>query len=563
MGRAFLHLLILLGVAALALSSTESRAAHGPVHCVLATDEVLNVAKAAESSGWRCGSSKLDARGAHSWVRISAEAIPRGDTVLIGDAMASDGLVLARAQSDGRMVSRVVDAAEVAKNWTTGTRFALPLAGLDGNGPLFVRIDRPLGPDVADSLEVISSDTAANDRDRSLVLLGLVLGMLALTAVVSGFMALALRRWFAAIHFVFSLLLMVYVAAAGSLVFLVLPDLSLWARSIISYAAFASAMALLAPFALTFFEHDILTPTMRRVAVICGLITFSAAFLMPLGAVFGVSLRTAYNLFFVPGAVATLVITGLAWRQGSRAARLFVLAWSVPFLFALERLFRNLGFYSLPPIADFGLYLALAFKAAMLIAAIGFRVNALRQERDAALAASSDLAREARIDALTGLGNRRDYDRYQWRQGEMVALMDIDCFKSVNDTYGHATGDRVLEWLGKMLRREVVSGTFAGAWRLGGEEFAVAVQAERIEIAALELDRIRREIPYLIDEQVPGLDQSITVSIGLARIDPAFPETGYREADLLLYNAKRSGRDQLCYDRREPAPEPPLRAASA
>ena len=167
-------------------------------------------------------------------------------------------------------------------------------------------------------------------------------------------------------------------------------------------------------------------------------------------------------------------------------------------------------------------------------------------------------------DGLTGLLNRRywesclerEFARHQ-RYDNPVSLVifDIDHFKRVNDTYGHATGDRVLEWLGDMLRREVAIGSFVGAWRLGGEEFAVVVRAASVELAALELDRVRRAIPLAIDNEVPGLDHPITASAGLAKVDPADPKASYREADLLLYNAKRSGRDQLCFDRRDPLRE--------
>ncbi|MBX7482601.1 GGDEF domain-containing protein [Qipengyuania qiaonensis] len=557
MGRVFHHLLILLAVAGFAISAGATRAAEGAGKCILPSDKVLTAEEAASAPDWRCNTVKADARGKHSWVRIPAEAVSADDPVLIGDAMASDGLLLARTLADDSMMTRVIDPATLAQNWTTGTRFALPLSEFDGKGPLYVRVDRPLGPDVADSLRVVPAKAAALDRTGSLVLLGIVIGMLLLTAVVSGFMTLALRRRFAALHFAFSLLLAVYVATSGSLVFLVAPDLSLWARSVVSYAAVAWAIALLAPFALAFFEPEMLGPRMRRLTIACGLLAFAAGFFLPLGALFDVSLRTAYNLSFIPGAVVTLVATGLAWHRGSEAARVFALAWSVPFLFAIERLARNLGLYSLPPIADFGFYLALAFEAAALMAAVGWRVNMLRRERDAALAASTDLAREARYDALTELGNRRDYDAREWQDGEMLGLIDIDRFKSVNDTYGHATGDCVLEAIGDLLRREMADGTFVGAWRLGGEEFAVVLQTDHVERAALDLDRVRREIPYVIDAQVPGLDDPVTASVGLAQVDPADPATSYREADLLLYSAKRGGRDRLCFDRRTPAPEHP------
>ena len=555
MRRAVHYLLMMLAATFLSGMAVDARAASSAANCILATDDLLDSAEAAASSNWVCDAAKLDAVGDHSWVRIPAEALHVEEPVLIGDAMASSGLIIGRAKSDGRMASRAMSSAALAKNWTTGTRFALPLHSLGGEGPLFVRVDRPLGPDLAHGLKVVSTEAAERDRTGSLVLLGVVLGMLILTAIVSGFMAIALRRWFAAVHFAFSVLLVIYVTTAGSLIFLIAPGISLWTRSVISYATLAWAIALLAPFALTFFERDAITPAMRRVAIACGLLVFAGGFLLPLGALLGVSMRAAYNLCFIPGSIATLVITTSAWRKGSEAARVFVMAWSVPFVFSIERLVRNLGLYSLPPIADFGFYLSLAFEAAALMAAVGWRVKALREERDAALAVSDDLAREARHDALTGLGNRRDYDARVWQAGDMLGLIDIDRFKSVNDTYGHATGDRVLEWLGDMLRREVATGSFVGAWRLGGEEFAVVVRAASVELAALELDRVRRGIPLAIDNEVPGLDHPITASAGLAKVDPADPKASYREADLLLYNAKRSGRDQLCFDRRDPLRE--------
>ena len=86
-------------------------------------------------------------------------------------------------------------------------------------------------------------------------------------------------------------------------------------------------------------------------------------------------------------------------------------------------------------------------------------------------------------------------------------------------------------------------------------ELDVSRRGGSVELAALELDRVRRGIPLAIDNEVPGLDHPITASAGLAKVDPADPKASYREADLLLYNAKRSGRDQLCFDRRDPLRE--------
>ncbi len=461
--------------------------------------------------------------------------------------MAMDGLLLARRTATGDVRTRAVDAREVAQHWTSGTRFALPVADMTGEGPLYVRVDGALGPEVALGLKPVPAAQETKTGRASLVLLGIVIGILILTSLISGFMAVALRQRFAALHFAFSLLLCVYVATSGSLVFLILPEMTLWTRSVIAYASIAWAVALLAPFVISFFEPDTITPLMRRLAIGTAVLAIAAGFYLPLGEVFGINLRPAYNLSFLPGAVATVVIVGAALRRGSRAARLFLMAWSIPFLFAIERLLRNLGLYSLPPIADFGLYLALAVQGTALTFAVGWRINALRSERDEALALRHSLEREARFDALTGLPNRRDYSARVWAEGDLLALIDIDRFKAINDTYGHETGDRVLVALGRYLAEEVRDGPLEGAWRLGGEEFAVILRDRNVASAAITLDRMRRRIPYFIDSEIPGLDHSVTASAGLAPLQEGSAAQCFRAADRLLYEAKRSGRDRVCF----------------
>lgn len=515
--------------------------------CILSSQDALSASVAIAATDWNCQPRKDDARTEHVWVRISPASVPHDEPVLVGDAMAMDGLLLARRGANGDIRTQEVDAREIAKNWTSGTRFALPVSQLGEDGPLYVRVDGALGPEIALTLKSVPASFESQSSRGSLVLLGLVLGILLLTSVISGFMAVALKQRFAALHFAFSLLLCVYVATSGSLVFLVLPEMSLWTRSVVAYAAIAWSIALLAPFVLSFFEEDTISPLMRRLAIATALLALAAGFYLPLGELLGINLRTAYNLSFLPGAVVTVAIAVSALLKGSQAARLFLMAWSIPFLFATERLLRNIGLYSLPPIADFGFYLALAVQGTVLTLAVGWRINTLRLERDAALALRHSLEREARFDALTGLHNRRDYDAREWAEGDMLALIDIDRFKTINDTYGHETGDTVLITLGRYFADEVRDGRLQGAWRLGGEEFAIVVRERNVGTAAITLDRMRRRIPYFIDNEVAGLDHPVTASVGLAPLGKGGAAECYRNADRLLYDAKRSGRDRLCF----------------
>ena len=515
--------------------------------CVLPTDRLQDLTEARSATGWICNPSKRDAAPRHSWLRVPIGIGSAEPMRLVGDAMAMDGMLVARVEADGTQSAEYFDQSRIARNWTTGTRFALPI-DLDGVQTVYLRFDKPLGPDAASGISLLPAAQVEHQRWVSLAALGFILGMLALTVIISGFIAFAIRRKFAWYHCAFSALLMVYVVTSGSLVYFVFPDTTLWTRSVISYGAVAWAIALVCPFVLDFFEDGMVPKGLRIAANISALLVFGAGFLLPIGALLDVSLRTAYNLSFLPGAIITVIATTLALRRGSMAARAFAIAWAVPMIFALERVVRNIGVYRLPPLADFAFYGALAVEAGVLTMAIGWQVSRMRAERDRALAERTELRREARIDPLTGLPNRRDYDHRVWRNGETLALLDLDHFKQVNDQYGHATGDAVLKAVGSVLARAVSEGTINGAWRMGGEEFAIALHGGGVRNSAGPVDRVRSRIPLAVDSALAGLDLTVTASAGLADIDIDDLPGSYQAADRMLYSAKMEGRDRLCLE---------------
>ena len=163
-----------------------------------------------------------------------------------------------------------------------------------------------------------------------------------------------------------------------------------------------------------------------------------------------------------------------------------------------------------------------------------------------------ELAHLASTDALTALPNRRSFMQHlgaacasgQTSQPGVVMMLDIDHFKKVNDTYGHAIGDVVLQQVAQAIRTSLRSGDLPG--RLGGEEFAVLLPAtdtgEGLKIA----ERIRRDIADTTITSGPH-DIRVTISIGVARISPATdPDTVLQQADDALYMAKESGRNRVC-----------------
>lgn len=157
-------------------------------------------------------------------------------------------------------------------------------------------------------------------------------------------------------------------------------------------------------------------------------------------------------------------------------------------------------------------------------------------------------------DGLTGLYNRRllsaSLPRLRAgcrRRGTHLAMLmlDLDLFKRVNDTYGHATGDQTLKAVARALER-CTRGSDVLV-RYGGEEFAVACPDTDAEVAAEIAERIRAEVADLSGEQL-GYPGPQTISIGVAILQPENREPLddlLRRADAALYDAKERGRNQV------------------
>jgi len=162
------------------------------------------------------------------------------------------------------------------------------------------------------------------------------------------------------------------------------------------------------------------------------------------------------------------------------------------------------------------------------------------------------------VDELTGLGNRRFFNdelkkewgrfmRYQWPLSFL--LMDIDHFKKINDTYGHAAGDIVLKNVARVLNESVPRITDSVA-RWGGEEFAIILPNTELDKAMMVAERIRANIGLTTIEIGNGIEVNVAVSVGVscAVVDR---KSGYSleslvmEADAALYEAKAQGRNRV------------------
>lgn len=168
-----------------------------------------------------------------------------------------------------------------------------------------------------------------------------------------------------------------------------------------------------------------------------------------------------------------------------------------------------------------------------------------------------NLISDSKLDGLTGLSNRKSFDKdllqalqvshLQRRQNDLVdetghsvlAILDIDFFKKVNDTHGHLIGDEVLVSLAQHIRLSFREED--GLYRYGGEEFAVILTDTKLEVAELVLNRFCNHIK---ESHFPRVG-NITISIGFCSLNGLTPNGAIDAADKALYHSKLSGRGRV------------------
>ncbi|HWU74989.1 MAG TPA: diguanylate cyclase [Rhodanobacter sp.] len=164
------------------------------------------------------------------------------------------------------------------------------------------------------------------------------------------------------------------------------------------------------------------------------------------------------------------------------------------------------------------------------------------------------LQRYALTDQLTGLQNRRagmESLSQAWghceRSGEPMSMMmiDIDMFKEVNDSHGHATGDKVLIEVACAIRASARKED--SVCRMGGEEFLILCRNADLESARHAAERLRKKVSHL-KVKVEGVELGVTISIGVAARNPDMSDPGalVNAADKALYVAKKGGRNRTC-----------------
>lgn len=154
---------------------------------------------------------------------------------------------------------------------------------------------------------------------------------------------------------------------------------------------------------------------------------------------------------------------------------------------------------------------------------------------------------DAMRDALTGLLNRRALfdDRMEIASaGTAVVMMDLDYFKTINDRFGHDSGDRILRVFAELIRANIRSNDLAA--RMGGEEFCIVMPDSSPKASATVADRIRSQIETTVIQTANGpVRATVSAGIAIRLVEPETLQSLLNRADAALYEAKASGRNRV------------------
>jgi diguanylate cyclase (GGDEF)-like protein len=485
------------------------------------------------------------------WFRINppAAAAPGATPVLVARS-GMDQAVEVWGRQGGTLVPLAVTSVVPKFGGAEDKVFALP-SGLDPGQPLYARVTRS-GRAVTDlhfsasTLKYVLDGAAAHARA-----IALAFGALMAMAISALLIRLVLKDQIYPLYGAVFLLQAIYLAYFSGQGFS-WPLLS-WARPFANYAynvPVAVSAAAAALFVREFANLKVFSPRIYRIfgwlAIAFAVLTLSNG-LRAFG--LGMIVARAGDLMFVGSAIFTMVVAFLAWRRGgNRAAGWFLIAWSLLCIFQILTALRLL--YTRADSAEGLVYYGLA--PSMVAAAVLIALGVSDHVRQQSLALT-DAERRAQTDPLTGVLNRRslierlDAACVRARARGLpisVLFLDLDHFKQINDTFGHAAGDACLAGIIPPIQAELRQSDVIG--RYGGEEFVVILYGADAAAAYPIAERICRRVS---DIRIEGFGAAVrlTCSIGVAASDTleVWGQHLIAHADTAVYAAKRSGRNQV------------------
>ncbi len=547
--RAFLSLLLAIAAALLATPMAAARAPEQlpACHAEGAAGEAIETI-VAQPARWRCdgGEPGLGADVA----LLSFPVDPAGELpAFFATRPVSFGSLTLAVVRDGRVVAKQTHPADSLVVDAQGRRFLVPLPARAGAADtVVVAIHGATTRGLFGDARLHADNPMTRDNEMmKLLVAAIVCGMLAMPLFFNAAYYRVLREKFVLWHLaVTTSLLLQCLLTSGVLAHFFAIPVPVFART--SILSFCLAVASAAAFCAAFIEPRKLDPRLRTGLYLAAVqVVAVSLFHTFLPNAFRASQTAIYYASFLPVLVIFVAVLIDASRRGSRAVRYQIVAWFPFLVMGVIRIVTMLVPALRHDEAMDLFYAAMVVQSVATSLGVADRFMMVRRQRDRAVIRAQSLERLSERDALTGLYNRRALDgalgNFAHQGFTGFALFDLDHFKRVNDTHGHATGDAVLRTLANVL------GTHenAVAVRMGGEEFLLLLRGENV---AERVERLREAIPVRIARKVGELEMLVTASAGLVEAPARQSLSGdfvtlYRAADNLLYEAKHNGRNLL------------------
>ena len=515
---------------------------HGP--------ESLTYAYAARSPDlWDCTSDYPEWRSQREIIRHDLRARQTRPQYLEFDRQPFGRLEIAVSDAAGRTAQAVYREHDVALAGS-GLRGFVELPQTSARATfLVITVDRTDYPEAFVNAQLLPEPPARPVAGAAQLLAALLCGLLLAPLFFDLGFNRTLRQPFPLFHAIFCLSASIQTAVISGLV-PAFATISLTSERLIGAISFDLMLVAIVLFVRDFLERTALLAWHRKLLLGAAAMPVAATLvdyfspMIPSDAVVYYLMLALYA-----GLIASLlVVFFVAWRRGSGAVRYV----SLGLLPLLTVGILRVGGGMFPALAiDFdevwAQNFALAFEVVVTSFAVAGRFLAIKLERDRAVDAARSFEAICEQDPLTGLLNRRALEsRFEALRAEgftALAVIDLDHFKAINDTYGHQLGDEVLVRAARALRDEGDPDLLA--FRIGGEEFLILLRGKAKQSRA---EARRRAICSAIAGEFPLVDRKVTASMGYIEasagaIASANFEALYERADRLLYEAKERGRD--------------------
>ena len=325
-----------------------------------------------------------------------------------------------------------------------------------------------------------------------------------------------------------------------------IPELDLYAIPVSTFS-FIFVLA----FSMNFLDTGRAMPRVHKISYVLALLSLGALIVWFTGAVkisnYGThSLSILISLFLI-------IISIIRIRQGFTPARYYLAAWLVLGLTIVMLAMAGMDILPYNFVTSNAYVLGSAIESVLLSMALGNRIQLMSSEHRKMQADGQRLAELSITDKLTGLFNKRGYDEksellLNWaakgKRKLSLLVLDVDRFKTFNDSYGHAEGDRALQGLSQSIRESIRDRDVA--CRYGGEEFAVILPGSSEKDACLIAERLRKNVASRSFVLKDGREVGCTVSIGVASLEKSDDQvTLFERADEAMYKAKENGRNRV------------------